>query len=66
MFPTQQPIMPPTHYKKLTPRRREMMQMHHLENKTLEEIGKHFGITKERVRQIIKSSENFKKEIIKE
>jgi RNA polymerase sigma factor (sigma-70 family) len=53
-------------YKRLTPRRREMMQMYHVEKKTLEEIGKHFGITRERVRQIIKSSENFKKEIIKE
>ena len=59
-----QPIMQQPPYKKLTHRRRQMMQMYHIENKTLEEIGKQFGITRERVRQIIKSAESFKQEII--
>jgi DNA-directed RNA polymerase sigma subunit (sigma70/sigma32) len=51
-------------YKNLTPRRKEMMEIYCLQEKSLEEIGNKFGIGKERVRQIIKRSDNFKKEII--
>ena len=47
-------------YKNLTPRRREILEMH-LQGKTLEEIGKKFGISRERVRQIIKKLEKFVK-----
>jgi len=41
---------------KLTERRRAILIMR-LEGKTLEEIGHHFGITRERVRQIIANLE---------
>ena len=39
-------------YKKLTPRRKEMLEMRS-KGETLEKIGRKFGISRERVRQII-------------
>ena len=46
-------------YKDLTPRRKEMLDMR-LQGKTLKAIGSKFGISRERVRQIIKKLDNFK------
>lgn len=46
-------------YKNLTPRRKEMLAMYS-QGKTLEEIGRQFGISRERVRQIISRLDNFK------
>lgn len=46
-------------YKDLTPRRKEMLDMR-LQGKTLKAIGLKFGISRERVRQIIKKLDNFK------
>jgi uncharacterized glyoxalase superfamily protein PhnB len=49
----------PGQYKNLTPRRKEILELH-LQGKTLEEMGKKFKISKERVRQILKKLNNFK------
>jgi RNA polymerase sigma factor (sigma-70 family) len=46
-------------YKNLTPRRKEMLEMRS-QGKTLEEIGNKFGISRERVRQIIKKANGLK------
>jgi RNA polymerase sigma factor (sigma-70 family) len=46
-------------YKNLTPRQREILEMR-LKGKTLEEIGNKFGITRERVRQILARLKNKK------
>jgi RNA polymerase sigma factor (sigma-70 family) len=48
-------------YKNLTPRRKEILEMH-LEGKTLQEIGEKFGISRERVRQILEKLKNLKYE----
>ncbi len=48
----------PVPYKKLTPRRKEVMEMY-LQGKTLQEIGDKFGISRERVRQIVDKLKNF-------
>jgi DNA-directed RNA polymerase sigma subunit (sigma70/sigma32) len=46
-------------YKILTPRRKEMLVMRS-QGKTLKAIGLKFGISRERVRQILKKLDNFK------
>jgi RNA polymerase sigma factor (sigma-70 family) len=46
-------------YKNLTLRQKEILKMR-LESKTLEEIGNKFGISRERVRQILARLKNKK------
>jgi len=46
----------PEKYKKLTTRRKAMLEMR-LQGKTLEAIGEKFGISRERVRQILSKLE---------
>lgn len=50
-------------YKDLTPRRKEMLTMR-LQGETLKAIGLKFGISRERVRQIIKKLDNFRDQIL--
>jgi len=47
-------------YKYLTPRRKEILELYTKQGKTMAEIGTKFGISRERVRQILKKLENFK------